>query len=196
MKSLALCILAICSGSDVAAFSLSMGSESNVGKSDIGSRRSFLSSASAIVGGAAILLQQPQLSYAAPEILNTASGIKYAITKETKNKKPYVPLKGDIVGIEYTGYLANGQIFDATHAEGKSSELLFKLGEGQVIPGLDDMVSQMKVGQKVQAIIPPKLAYADKGVCLDEDKGGECLIKPGATLVYDISLKKSSIPPP
>lgn len=138
MKSLALCLLAICSGSDVAAFSLSMGSESNVGKSDIGSRRSFLSSASAIVGGAAILSQQPQLSYAAPEILNTASGIKYAITKETKNKKPYVPLKGelqfaytfryrdimlpyltqiffiyytgDIVGIEYTGYLANGQV--------------------------------------------------------------------------------------
>ena len=93
MKSLALCILAICSGSDVAAFSLSMGSESNVGKSD---RRSFLSSASAIVGGAAILLQQPQLSYAAPEILNTASGIKYAITKETKNKKASVPLKGEL----------------------------------------------------------------------------------------------------
>ena len=96
MKSLALCLLAICSGSDVAAFSLSMGSESNVGKPDIGSRRSFLSSASAIVGGAAILSQQPQLSYAAPEILNTASGIKYAITKETKNKKPSVPLKGKL----------------------------------------------------------------------------------------------------
>ena len=58
------------------------------------------------------------------------------------------------------------------------------------------MVSKMVVGQKVQAIIPPKLAYADKGVCLDEDKGGECLIKPGSTLVYDIMLKKSSIPPP
>ena len=94
MKSLALCLLAICSGSDVAAFSLSMGSESN--ESDIGSRRSFLSSTSAIVGGAAILSQQPQLSYAAPEILNTASGIKYAITKETKNKKPSVPLKGKL----------------------------------------------------------------------------------------------------
>ena len=51
----------------------------------------------------------------------------------------------------------------------------------------------MKVGQKVQAIIPPKLAYGDKGVCLDD---GECLIKPDCTVVYDILLKKSTIPPP
>lgn len=100
---------------------------------------------------------------------------------------------GDIVAVEYTGYLVNGQIFDATHAEGKSNALLFKLGTGSVIPGLDDVVSRMVVGQKVQAIIPPNLAYGEKGVCLED---GECLIKPGSTLVYDISLKRSSIPPP
>jgi FKBP-type peptidyl-prolyl cis-trans isomerase len=102
-------------------------------------------------------------------------------------------LKGDIVAIDYTGYLANGQIFDATHSGGKNNALLFKLGSGSVIPGLEEMVSQMVVGQKVQAIIPPNLAYGEKGVCLDD---GECLIKPGSTLVYDIFLKKSSIPPP
>jgi FKBP-type peptidyl-prolyl cis-trans isomerase len=56
----------------------------------------------------------------------------------------------------------------------------------------------MVVGQKVQAIIPPSLAYGDKGVCLNNEDGtqGECLIKPGSTLVYDILLKRSSIPPP
>jgi hypothetical protein len=31
------------------------------------------------------------------------------------------------------------------------------------------------------------------GICLED---GECLVKPGATLVYDILLKKASIPPP
>ena len=70
---------------------------------------------------------------------------------------------------------------------------MFKVGSGSVIPGLDEMVSRMVVGQKVQAIIPPELAYGEKGVCLDD---GECLIKPGSTLVYDVFLKKSSIPPP
>ena len=72
---------------------------------------------------------------------------------------------------------------------------MFKLGTSAVIPGLNDLISNMRVGTKVQAIIPPQLAFGDVGVCL-EDKSDECLIKPGATLVYDVYLKKSSIPPP
>ena len=51
----------------------------------------------------------------------------------------------------------------------------------------------MRVGEKVQAIIPPNMAFGDDGICLED---GECLVKPGSTLVYDILLKKSSIPPP
>ena len=85
------------------------------------------------------------------------------------------------------------KIFDATHAEGKKSALLFQLGSTAVIPGLNDIVSYMQVGEKVQAIIPPELAFGDEGICLE---GGECLIKPGSTLVYDVLLKKTSIPPP
>mmetsp|Transcript_51786 Transcript_51786/g.155403 ORF Transcript_51786/g.155403 Transcript_51786/m.155403 type:complete len:99 (-) Transcript_51786:597-893(-) len=86
------------------------------------------------------------------------------------------------------------QIFDATHSEGKKNALLFKAGsESGVIPGLNDIVAQMAVGEKVQAIVPPSMAYGDKGVCLES---GECLIKPGSTLVYDVLLKKTSIPPP
>jgi FKBP-type peptidyl-prolyl cis-trans isomerase len=70
---------------------------------------------------------------------------------------------------------------------------LFKLGSTAVIPGLNEVVANMKVGEKVQAIIPPSLAFGDVGVCIDD---GECLIKPGSTLVYDVKLTKSSIPPP
>jgi FKBP-type peptidyl-prolyl cis-trans isomerase len=127
---------------------------------------------------------------AAPVIYKLDTGIKYAVTKDSD--KSY-PRPGDIVAVEYTGYLSNGVIFDATHSEGKSSALLFKLGSTAVIPGINQMVAEMKVGQKVQAIIPPELAFGDKGICLED---GECLVKPGSTLVYDILLKKSSIPPP
>ena len=70
---------------------------------------------------------------------------------------------------------------------------MFKLGSSAVIPGLNEVISEMAVGQKVQAIIPPELAFGDDGICLEN---GECLIKPGSTLVYDVFLKKSSIPPP
>lgn len=128
---------------------------------------------------------------AAPEILNTPSGVKYAVTQPVS--KGLAPQPGDIVAIEYTGYLSNGQIFDATHSIGKKNALLFKLGSTVVIPGLNDVVNQMQVGEKVQAIIPPGLAFGDEGICLES---GECLIKPGSTLVYDVFLKKTSIPPP
>lgn len=198
LKPLVSTVLLLLYGSGAAAFSLSGGEKAVVSDSALGSRRGFLSTSfAAVVGGTAIsgLVSHPQPSYAATakEIITAPSGIKYAVTQEPTNKKPTAPQQGDIVGIDYTGYLANGQIFDATHATGKQNALLFKLGTGSVIPGLDDMVSYMVVGQKVQVIVPPELAYGDKGVCLDD---GECLIKPGSTLVYDVFLKKSSIPPP
>uniref|UniRef100_A0A7R9VSF3 peptidylprolyl isomerase n=1 Tax=Pseudictyota dubia TaxID=2749911 RepID=A0A7R9VSF3_9STRA len=155
------------------------------------SRRAFLTTAASSAFGIAAAAA-PAL--AAPEIITTPAGVKYAITKPAPSGSTR-PLKGDIVAIEYTGYLTSGQIFDATHSEGKKNALLFKLGSESAgaIPGLNDVVSQMQVGEKVQAIIPPSLAYGDKGVCLEN---GECLIKPGSTLVYDVLLKKSSIPPP
>jgi hypothetical protein len=188
-------VLFLLFSSDVVAFSLSMSESAQSGAVGVSNRRSFLSTSIATVVGGTSVLMQPQICRAAiaKEIITTKSGIKYAITKEATDKKPTAPYKGDFVAIDYTGYLANGQIFDATHAEGKSNSLLFKLGSGSVIPGLDEIVSYMVVGQKVQAIIPPALAYGEKGVCLDD---GECLIKPGSTLVYDVFLKRSSIPPP
>mmetsp|Transcript_10297 Transcript_10297/g.15439 ORF Transcript_10297/g.15439 Transcript_10297/m.15439 type:complete len:184 (+) Transcript_10297:81-632(+) len=155
-------------------------------------RRSFLTdiaTATTAVAGIASIGASPAL--AAPEIVNLSSGIKYAITRPTEKGK--YPNMGDIVFVEYTGYLANGQIFDATHAEGKQNGLLWKLGETTVIPGLNEVVANMRVGEKVQAILPPNMAFGDDGICLEN---GECLIKPGATLVYDVTLKKTSIPPP
>jgi len=160
-------------------------------------RRAFLSkigtaSVGTIASSFVVSTSSPDVALAAPEILNTPSGVKYAVTKKPSDSGAY-PQSGDIVAIEYTGYLTNGQIFDATHAEGKKNALLFKLGSTAVIPGLNDVVSNMRVGEKVQAIVPPQLAFGDVGVCIED---GECLIKPGSTLVYDVLLKKSSIPPP
>ncbi len=156
------------------------------------SRRSFINTAASSVAAVLVTTATPWIepANAAPTIYKTNSGIKYAVTKDSN--KGY-PQQGDIVAIDYTGYLTNGVIFDATHSEGKQSTLLFKLGSTAVIPGINEMVAEMKVGQKVQAIIPPELAFGEKGICLED---GECLVKPGSTLVYDIYLLKSSIPPP
>jgi len=175
-------------GGSAAAFSVSMES------SDVPSRRDFLtktvSTTAVILTGSAIATENAVA--AAPEILNTPSGIKYAILKKPKAKGS-PPQKGDIVAIEYTGYLTDGTIFDATHAEGKQNALMFELGGNAVPDGVNEMVKDMSVGEKVQAIIPPDLAFGDKGLCLES---GECLIKPKSTLVYDIFLRRSAIPPP
>ena len=172
------------------AFSLSMGLKGSP------SRRAFLaktvsSSAASIAVIAASNLSLTPNANAAPQIFKTNSGIKYAILKEAT--KGSYPRPGDIVAIEYTGYLTSGAIFDGTHSEGKQNALVFNLGGTAVIPGINEMVLEMRVGEKVQAIIPPELAFGNKGICLED---GECLVKPGSTLVYDIYLKKSAVPPP
>ena len=76
--------------------------------------------------------------------------------------------------------------------------MLFKLGSTVVIPGINEVLSYMQVGEKVQAIIPPNLAFGSEGICLKNEDGtkGDCLIPGDATLVYDISLKKTAVPPP
>ena len=159
------------------------------------SRRAFVSSVTAagVTYGVWPLGPIESVKAASPEIFQTSNGIKYAVTRESHEKNALSPQDGDIVAIEYTGYLTDGEVFDATHAEGKRNALLFKLGSAAVIPGINELLKEMVVGQKVQAIVPPSLAFGDKGLCLDD---GECLIKPGSTLVYDVLLKKSSIPPP
>lgn len=142
----------------------------------------------AVVTGSGVNMRA---AFAVPEILMTQGGIKYAILKPSKEKG--VPLKGDIVAIEYTGYLIDGTIFDASHAEGKKNALMFEVGGNAVVDGINEMVMNMGVGEKVQAIIPADKAFGDKGLCLEN---GECLIKPKSTLVYDVFLKRSAIPPP
>jgi FKBP-type peptidyl-prolyl cis-trans isomerase len=186
MKAFIVAIVA-CMAVPTASFSLSMGTE------NAPNRRAFFSAAAS--SAAAIItassMQTTQSANAAPQIYKTNSGIKYAILKDPK--KGVAPQPGDIVAIEYTGYLTDGSIFDGTHSEGKQNALLFVFGSNVVIPGINDMINDMIVGQKVQAILPPELAFGTKGICIED---GECLVKPGATLVYDIYLKKSSIPPP
>jgi FKBP-type peptidyl-prolyl cis-trans isomerase len=156
------------------------------------SRRAFLTKTAAATTSAFFIGAATNApASAAPEVFTTPNGIKYATTKVATTKT--IPQNRDIVAIEYTGYLTDGTIFDATHASGKKNALMFEVGGNAVIPGLNEMVENMAVGQKVQAIIPPNLAFGDKGICLET---GECLVKPNSTLVYDIFLKTSAIPPP
>lgn len=92
------------------------------------SRRGFFSTAAASAGAlaTAAVLQPTGSALAGPQVYNLGNGIKYAVTQDVA--KGSYPQEGDIIAIEYTGYLTNGAIFDATHSVGKKNALLFKLG--------------------------------------------------------------------
>ena len=64
--------------------------------------------------------------------------------------------KGDKVKVHYHGKLTDGTTFDSS--EGRSP-LEFEIGSGQVIPGFDDGVTGLKVGEKRTVNIPAEQAY-------------------------------------
>lgn len=66
---------------------------------------------------------------------------------------------GDTVRIHYTGSLTDGTKFDSS--EGKDP-LEFKLGEGQVIKGLENEIEGMEVGAKSTVTIASDEAYGPR----------------------------------
>lgn len=66
---------------------------------------------------------------------------------------------GDTVKIHYTGTLEDGTQFDSS--EGREP-LEFAIGSGQVIPGFDNAVDGMAVGDNKTVTIPPGEAYGER----------------------------------
>lgn len=64
--------------------------------------------------------------------------------------------KGDKVKVHYHGKLTDGTTFDSS--EGRSP-LEFEIGSGQVIPGFDEGVTGLQVGEKRTVHIPAEQAY-------------------------------------
>jgi len=71
------------------------------------------------------------------------------------------PETNQIVAVHYDAYLPNGTKWDSSRKRGKP--LRFRLGTGQVIPGIDLGVKQMCLNQRVRLHIPPALAYGETG---------------------------------
>lgn len=65
------------------------------------------------------------------------------------------PKPGSVVKITYEGYFTNGEMFDSKPK--KKSPFTFRLGTGQVIPGMDKGIEGMKVGGARELRIPPQL---------------------------------------
>lgn len=113
-----------------------------------------------------------------PGYTKTVDGIYYKTTKEGSGDKCG---KGKHVAVDYKGYLVDGTVFDQSKGRGP---LEFNTAAGQMIPGFDIMVQEMKLGETRKMVIPPELAYGAYGI-------PQAGIPGNAYICFDVTLKKN-----
>lgn len=118
--------------------------------------------------------QKVQIDKLSEGAKTTASGIRYFVRKEGTGAKPK---KGQTISAHYEGRFVDGKIFDSSYQRGEPIEL--PIGVGRVIPGWDEALMDMKIGEKRTIILPPALAYGENGA-------GP--IAPNSWLVFDVEL--------
>ena len=108
-----------------------------------------------------------------PGVTAMPNGLMYRVLKAGSGAKPQ---ETSTVTVNYIGRLVDGTEFDAS-APGTSAK--FKLNTG-VIQGWREALVQMPVGSRWEVVMPPSVAYGDRGAGRD--------IGPASTLVFEIEL--------
>ena len=100
-----------------------------------------------------------------------------AIVTTIKEGKGATPKATDTVKVHYHGTLIDGTVFDSSVKRGEPAT--FPLN--QVIKCWTEAVQLIKVGGKSKLVCPSGIAYGDRG--------SPPVIKPGATLIFEVELR-------
>jgi len=101
------------------------------------------------------------------------SGLLYEVITQGEGEKAKA---SDTVSTHYHGTLIDGTVFDSSVDRGQPSSFPVS----GVIAGWTEALQLMAVGSKWRLVVPPDLAYGERGA------GGD--IAPGATLIFEVEL--------
>lgn len=102
-------------------------------------------------------------------VTTTASGLQYKVNAPGTGRTPAL---NDTVTVHYRGTLVDGTEFDSSYKRGEPATFPV----GGVIAGWTEALQLMKEGAKYQLVIPPALAYGDRGPLA------------GQVLIFDVEL--------
>lgn len=108
-----------------------------------------------------------------PGVVQLPSGIQYIVLSTGNGISPSVTSE---VTVNYRGMLIDGTEFDSTWAHG--APVSFTVNK--VLPGWQDVIPRMHVGDRWKVVIPPYLAYGENGQLPR--------IGPNEALVFEIEL--------
>jgi FKBP-type peptidyl-prolyl cis-trans isomerase FkpA len=111
------------------------------------------------------------------QLQTTDSGLKYMITEEGTGEQATT---GDLVRVHYYGVLPDGTMFDNSFSKG--SPFAFTLGQGAVIEGWDQGLTNLKEGGKGFLFIPSELGYGEAG--------SPPVIPGGSELIFYVELEE------
>lgn len=84
---------------------------------------------------------------------------------------------GDTITVHYMGAFADGKVFDSSYQ--RNEPFTVQIGANQVIPGFEQGVVGMLIGEKRRLMIPANLAYGAQG---------QGPIPPNTPLIFEIEL--------
>jgi len=102
---------------------------------------------------------------------------------------------GDMVKVHYTGKFDTGEVFDSSEG---SEPLAFTVGAGEVIPGFDQALLGMQIGETKDVVIAPEQAYGNRveelAQTIDRNQFNLTGVEPEVGMAIEMRTPQGDIP--